>query len=93
MSYLALKLINRLLKDLSEEEDKNKQLEGKTTLMCGDFRLEFSNFHHLTFTQNMRALLMKFILFSFLKRLVTYVSKGRGPYFSKISNFEHKLKG
>lgn len=53
---LALKLINRLLKDLSEAEYRNKPLEGKTTLMCGDFRLEFSNFHHLTFTQNMRAL-------------------------------------
>ena len=33
-----LKMIDRLLRDLCDENDKRKPFGGKTILLCGDFR-------------------------------------------------------
>ena len=34
----VLKVIDRLLRDLCDENDKRKSFGGKTILLCGDFR-------------------------------------------------------
>ena len=34
----VLKIIDRLLRDQCDENDKRKPLGGKTILLCGDFR-------------------------------------------------------
>ena len=36
--FQVLKLIDRLLRDLCNENDKRKPFGGKTVLLCADFR-------------------------------------------------------
>ena len=38
MPFQVLKLIDRLLRDLCDENYKRKPFGGKTILLCGDFR-------------------------------------------------------
>lgn len=87
----CLKLIDRLFRDLSVNENRHKLFGGKTILLCGDFRQilpviphgsrvtliencitswsEFSTFHHVTLTRNMRALPHEIEFIEFLKSI------------------------
>ena len=38
MPLQVLKIIDRLLRDVCDENDKRKPFGGKTILLCGDFR-------------------------------------------------------
>ena len=86
----VLKTIDRLLRDLCDENDKRKPFVGKTILLFGDFWQilpviplesrrtliencvtswhEFSYFHKITLTRNMRALSNEIEFVEFMKK-------------------------